>query len=261
VSVRGFTYDGGGNITGDNRAGTSYDYTYNNRNRLATVTVGGNLRGTYTYNGLEQVAVRVMTNQTPSGTVHSIYDRGGNLIAETNGTGPAGTTREYVWLADASIAPTFGSSSLVDRPIAVVSDVSTSPVTYWAHVDHLHRPIKMTSSTKASVWEAVWKPWGEPHSLTGAASLDARLPGQWFQIEAGLHYNWHRHYDPSIGRYVQTDRIGFADGPSLYGYVQGLPHQKTDLLGLSGKGPKITLSAPGAANHNARSRWALVSMD
>ena len=125
-----------------------------------------------------------MTNQTPSGTVHGLYDRGGNLLAETNGSGASGTTREYIWLPDAEIAPTFGSRTGLDRPIAVVADVSTSPVLYWVHVDHLNRPIKMTDGSKASVWDAVWKPWGDPESLTGAASLDARLPGQWFPSRA-----------------------------------------------------------------------------
>jgi RHS repeat-associated protein len=223
MTVRAFSYDGAGNILSDSRVATSYAYTYNNRNRLATVTVGGSLRGTYAYNGLEQLAIRVMTDQSPSGTVHSLYDRAGNLIAETDGTGSGGTVREYIWLPEAEIAPTSGSRTAVARPMAVVSDVSTSPTLSWVHVDHLHRPIRITSAAKLQVWEAVWQPWGEAHSINGSVALDLRLPGQWFQIEAGLHYNWHRHYDPSIGRYTQPDPLGFVDGPSVYGYAKGAP--------------------------------------
>jgi RHS repeat-associated protein len=87
------------------------------------------------------------------------------------------------------------------------------------HVDHLARPIKMTDAAKAQAWDAVWAPWGSPHAITGPAALDARFPGQWFQLEAGLHYNWHRHYDASLGRYTQPDPLGFVDGPSVYGYA------------------------------------------
>jgi RHS repeat-associated protein len=78
------------------------------------------------------------------------------------------------------------------------------------------------------VWAAVWQPWGGHHSITGPASLDARLPGQWFQSETGLHYNWHRSYDPTVGRYTQPDPLGFVDGPSVYGYAVGLPMSGVD---------------------------------
>ena len=67
-----------------------------------------------------------MSNQTPSGTLHSLYDRAGNLLAETDGSGATGATREYIWLPDAEIAPTAGSRTKLDRPIAVVADVSTT---------------------------------------------------------------------------------------------------------------------------------------
>ncbi len=172
---------------------------------------------------------------TPSGTSHFIYDRAGNLLAETAGggaTGATGTVREYIWLPEAVIAPTMGSRTVVDRPIAVVSGVNATPVTYMVHVDHLHRPIKMTNSAKASVWNAVWAPWGNVYAITGTATLDARLPGQWFQLESGLHYNWHRHYDPTLGRYTQPDPLGFVDGPSVYGYAGGRALIKTDVSGL-----------------------------
>jgi RHS repeat-associated protein len=73
---------------------------------------------------------------------------------------------------------------------------------YYDSVDHLNRPLNMTDAGKASVWDAVWQPWGGVHSVTGTASLDARFPGQWFQAETSLHYNWHRQSDPTVGRYT-----------------------------------------------------------
>ncbi|MEZ5924807.1 MAG: RHS repeat-associated core domain-containing protein [Hyphomicrobiaceae bacterium] len=56
-------------------------------------------------------------------------------------------------------------------------------------------------------------------ALTGPAALDTRFPGQWFQIESGLHDNWHRHYDPTTGRYTQPDPLGFVDGPGVFAYA------------------------------------------
>lgn len=72
-------------------------------------------------------------------------------------------------------------------------------------------------------------PWGAPRSITGP--LDARFPGQWFQLESGLHYNWHRHYDPTLGRYTQPDPLGFVDAPSVYGHVRGSPFRYVDPSG------------------------------
>ena len=153
ATERAFVHDLAGNITSDTRSGTAYVYTHNNRNRMTTATVGGVLKGTYTYNGLEQLAIRATTNMTPSGTTHFIHDLAGNVIAETAGggaTGATGTVREYIWLPEGEITPTFGSRAQVDRPLAVVNAVNTTPVTWYVHVDHLNRPIKMTDAAKAS---------------------------------------------------------------------------------------------------------------
>ncbi|WP_425117301.1 RHS repeat-associated core domain-containing protein [Agrobacterium pusense] len=55
-------------------------------------------------------------------------------------------------------------------------------------------------------------------SLDPPRSTNA-FPGQWFQLESGLHYNWHRHYDPTTGRYLQADPLGMPDGPNRWTYV------------------------------------------
>jgi RHS repeat-associated protein len=233
-AVRAFVHDAGGNITSDTRSGLANAYTYNIRNRMNTATVGGVLKGTYTYNGLEQLAIRVTSNMTPSGTTHFIHDLMGNVIAETAGggaTGATGTVREYIWLPEGEITPTFRARAQVDRPLAVVNAVNTTPATWYVHVDHLARPIRMTSSTKVNVWDAIWQPWGGQHAITGTAVLDARFPGQWFQLETGLHYNWNRSYDPTIGRYTQPDPLGFVDGPSVYAYAANSPQVLFDFEG------------------------------
>jgi RHS repeat-associated protein len=119
--------------------------------------------------------------------------------------------------------------SQVDRPLAVVNGVGTTGVAVWnVSVDHLNRPVLMTNATKVAMWQAVWQPWGGAHSITGTATLDTRFPGQWYQSETGLHYNWHRSYDPTVGRYTQPDPLGFVDGPSIYAYAKGRPQSLVD---------------------------------
>ncbi len=171
-----------------------------------------------------------MTNSGAlDGTTHYVHDRSGNVIAELNAAGA--TVREYIWLPEAEIAPTAASRATIDRPIAVVDGVNAAPATYYVHTDHLHRPIRMSNAAKSIVWSAEYQPWGAVQSLSGALTLDLRFPGQWFQLEAGLHYNWHRHYDASLGRYTQPDPLGFVDGPSVYGYAGGSPYRYVDPSG------------------------------
>ena len=151
-------------------------YTYNNANRLKTVTVAANLKATYTYNASEHLAIRVLTNMTPSGTIHTVYDRDGNLHAESNGL-PTGITREYVWLPETQIAPTMGATPASTGPIAVVDAVNTAtPATWYVSTDHLNRPVRMTDAAKATVWDATWKPFGEPQSITGIGDPRRPLP-------------------------------------------------------------------------------------
>ena len=82
------------------------------------------------------------------------------------------------------------------------------------------------------MWRADYNPFGDTYSIGGLATNNLRFPGQYFLIEDGLHYNWYRDYDPSIGRYTQPDPLGFIDGPSLYAYARSAPMTYVDPQGL-----------------------------
>ena len=89
---------------------------------------------------------------------------------------------------------------------------------HFIRTDHIHRPIFATNEAGAVVWQQSYDPFGRVISGSGS---DMRFAGQWFAAENGLHQNWMRDYDATLGRYIQPDPLGLVDGASVYGYALG----------------------------------------
>jgi RHS repeat-associated protein len=128
---------------------------------------------------------------------------------------------------------------------ATIAFAAQTVQVYYIHADHLGTPRVITKATDNSkVWE--WKnddPFGNnapdenPNGVNGSGSNAAfkynlRFPGQYFDQETGTYYNYFRDYDPSTGRYVQSDPIGLRGGINTYGYVDANPVAAFDPNGL-----------------------------
>lgn len=72
----------------------------------------------------------------------------------------------------------------------------------------------------------------DPDANSVAFDLPLRLPGQRYDAETGLHYNYSRDYDPSHGRFVESDPIGLLGGLNTYAYIGGRPLHDFDPFGL-----------------------------
>jgi len=86
--------------------------------------------------------------------------------------------------------------------------------------------------------------FGEAVQIAGAFAQSLMFPGQYADDETGLSHNWHRTYDPTLGRYLQSDPIGLAGGLNRYAYVGGNPTGYFDFTGLN---PGIDRRADSAA--------------
>jgi RHS repeat-associated protein len=206
VLAKNYHYDEAGNTLSDGL----HTYSYDAKNQL--VEVAG--VAAYFYNGLGQ-----RISKTVSGVqIHYVHDENGRLTGEYNATGEA--IQETVYL--------FG------QPVAVLRGDDI----YNVHADHLGSPRKITDQAGNLVWQWQDKPFGDspvnqdPDGDGIAFVYSLRFPGQYYDAETGLHYNYFRYYDPRTGRYITSDPIGLAGGLNTYAYVNGNPVILIDPSGL-----------------------------
>ncbi|MGW8702717.1 RHS repeat domain-containing protein, partial [Streptomyces eurythermus] len=85
---------------------------------------------------------------------------------------------------------------------------------------------EITWHTRSTLWgTTAW-------AATSTTYTPLRFPGQYYDPETGLHYNYFRHYDPETARYLASDPLGLTPAPNPATYVNN-PHTWTDPLGLS----------------------------
>jgi RHS repeat-associated protein len=113
----------------------------------------------------------------------------------------------------------------------VVADGETDGI-YYYHNDHLGTPQRLTDATGTVAWAADYLPFGGVDITVETVENNLRFAGQYYDEETGLHYNYHRYYDPATGRYLTADPIGLNGGINLFAYVSNNPVNFIDPWGL-----------------------------
>jgi len=128
---------------------------------------------------------------------------------------------------------------------------------YHDQSDHLNTPRLVADAAQQTVWR--WdqaEPFGsnpadeDPDANSVAFDLPLRLPGQRYDAETGLHYNYFRDYDASLGRYGESDPIGLRGGLNTYAYAKLMPLAAIDPRGLEVLICYRKVRAPFMANHS-----------
>ncbi|MFG2630958.1 putative T7SS-secreted protein [Streptomyces sp. NPDC048473] len=118
-------------------------------------------------------------------------------------------------------APHSSQKVIDERFFAIITDLVGSPS-------------ELVDECGALAWRARSTLWGATSwPIDSTAYTPLRFPGQYFDPESELHYNFHRYYDPQTAQYLTPDPLGLAPAPNPTVYVSN-PHASIDPYGLFG---------------------------
>jgi RHS repeat-associated protein len=205
-SSGGYTYDANGNTLSD-PSGKSYSWDFENRLTQAVVP------GTGTVNFKYDPFGKRIYKQSPTATSIFVYD-GPNLIETTNGSGGEVASYTQTRTTDETLAELRGSTS------------------DYYEADGLGSITSLSSATGAVANTYTYDSFGNTTASTGTLRNYFQYTGREFDPETGIYEYRARYYDPSFGRFLSEDPLGFQIAPNFYPYVANDPMGHIDPSGL-----------------------------
>ena len=245
--VENYTYDPVGNRLDSNQNGLSvfnianqleedgdFTYTYDNNGNLTnkTAKAGGDFTS-YEYDA-ENKLVRVVT---PGKTVNYDYDGLGRRV-EKEIIEVTTTVTRYIYDNEDILLELDGSNNIVarythglgiDEPLII----EKAGASFFYHADGLGSITELTDTAGTVAQSYTYSSFGKIESQLDSNFIQPyTLTAREFDPETGLYFYRARYYDPTTGRFLQEDLIGFAGGINFYLYVQNGPTNLVDPDGL-----------------------------
>jgi RHS repeat-associated protein len=195
-----------------------WNYTWDLKNRLLSVSKNGAVVATYTYDAENLRVARV----TPTDTKLYAFGRNGAIAYTKDVT--ANTARTYAYLYDTTIGWTD-------------THADGTQANYYATTDHLGSVTGVTDSTANMVWSSEYDPFGKASGVVGNYSFDGSYAGHEVDPDTGLVYMWNRWQDPETGAFISEDPAQAGD--NFYSYAESNPLTESDPTGLEPHGPGI----------------------
>ncbi|MFD9034155.1 RHS repeat-associated core domain-containing protein [Streptomyces sp. NPDC059567] len=222
-----YSYDGQGRLTlrrTKTLSGTTltWHFHWDAEDRLTQVQTPEGVRWRYLYDALGRRLAKQHLDRNEQVAETTTYSWDGALLAEQHGEGAT-----LVW-------DYAGSRPLSQRESRINSELQETDRRFFAIVtDLVGSPTELVSADGSLAWRARSTTWGATQWNTkSTAYTPLRFPGQYFDPETGLHYNFNRYYDPDTGRYLSPDPLGIAPAINPYAYVPN-PFVLSDPLGLA----------------------------
>ncbi|MEU9181820.1 putative T7SS-secreted protein [Streptomyces sp. NPDC048550] len=211
-----YEHDGQGRVvlrqrTRLSRKPDTWRYEWDAEDRLTAVTTPDGTVWRYAYDPLG----RRISKQSPFETVHFTWD-GTTLCEQTT----ANVVLTWDHVGQQPLSQTERRTDTDDeRFFAIVTDL-------------IGTPTELVDESGELAWRTRTTLWGTTTwNRDATAYTPFRFPGQYFDPESGLHYNYFRYYDPESARYLSQDPLGLAPAPNPTAYVHN-PLLWADPLGL-----------------------------
>ncbi|CAM5450108.1 RHS repeat-associated core domain-containing protein [Streptomyces hirsutus] len=233
-SVR-YEYDSAGRVILRRRTRLSrkpdiWRYTWDSEDRLTSVTTPDGTAWRYRYDPLGRRVAKQRLGEDGATVLEETrftWD-GPHLAEQTTRTHDSPEEHSLTWDRE-GVRPVAQTerTALAGAPQEVVDERFFAIIT-----DLVGTPTELVSEDGAFAWRSDATLWGLTVPDTSAtAYTPLRFPGQYFDAETGLHYNYFRHYDPVTAAYISPDPLGMDAGPNPRRYTLN-PLLWFDYLGL-----------------------------
>ncbi|MFF4020398.1 putative T7SS-secreted protein [Streptomyces sp. NPDC001843] len=209
----------------------TWRYEWDTEDRLTSVVTPDGTRWRYTYDPLGRRTAKLRLAEDGETVLERVdFTWDGTTLCEQTTTSPDLPNPVTLTWDHQGLRPL----SQTERITAAEAPQEEIDSRFFAIVtDLIGTPNELIDEQGDIAWRTRSTLWGTTAwAANSTAYTPLRFPGQYYDPETGLHYNYFRHYDPEAARYLTPDPLGLTPAPNPSTYVAN-PLAWTDYMGLA----------------------------